>query len=89
MTERRGRVRNLLSVNSIRLSTGRKRSQRQRGTEAVALRIKYKPRWAKLVEKWQIRTVSGCPSLIWLLPNPDSVTRLEVTLALTASACSC
>lgn len=31
---------------------GRRRSQRQRG--AVALGIKYKPRWAKLGEKWQI-----------------------------------
>lgn len=82
-----GRVRNLLGVNGSGCSTGRERSQRQRGIEAVALKIKYKPRWAKLVEKWQIRTEQmPRPDL---LPKPDSVTRLEVTLALTASACSC
>lgn len=46
-----------------------RRSQRQRGAEAVALRIKYKPRWARLVEKWQIRTVRRCFSLTWLLPT--------------------
>lgn len=58
-----GRVGNLLGVNGSGCSTGRERSQRQRGIEAVALKIKYKPRWAKLVEKWQIRTVSRCPGL--------------------------
>lgn len=36
MTEGRGRVRNLLGVSS----TGRKRLQRQRGTEAVNERIR-------------------------------------------------
>lgn len=61
--------------------------QRQCRIKELYVRIKYKPRWAKLVEKWQIRTVSTYPGLTWLLPKPDCVTRLEVTLALTASAC--
>lgn len=57
-------MRKLLGVSSIGRST--ERSQRQREPEAS--RIKYKPRWARLVEKWQIRAVSRCPSLPWLLP---------------------